>query len=124
MKLRQSQQGMTFLGLVIVLGILAFFVVLVLRLAPSYMEYFSVKASIDSLQDEAGITQKPPSEIKKLIERRFSINDVKNAGREDVTITREGGITSVAIEYEVRNHVMGNVDAVIMFDHSIELVRN
>lgn len=124
MKLQHSQKGMTFLGLAVVLGILAFFVLLVLRLAPSYMEFFNVKSSMDSLVNEAGITQQSPSEIKKLIDRRFLINDVKNTGRDDVTITKDGGVLTVSIEYEVRNHVMGNVDAVMMFDHSVELVRN
>ena len=124
MKLRHSQQGMTFIGIAVILAILAFFVVLVLRLAPSYLEYFSVKSSIDSLKQEPGITQDSALEIKKLLDRRFIINDVKNATKEDVTITKEGDVTTVGIQYEVRNHVLGNVDAVMMFDHSIELVRN
>ncbi len=124
MKLQHAQKGMTFWGLALTLGIVAFFVLLTLRLLPSYMEFFSVKSSLDSLQSEAGLAQAAPSEIKKLIDRRFSINDVKNAGREDVTITKESGATVVTIEYEVRNHVMGNVDAVVMFNHSVELTRN
>jgi len=40
---------MTFIGMALVLGLLAFFVTLVLRLLPAYLEYFNVKTSLDSL---------------------------------------------------------------------------
>jgi len=113
---------MTFIGMALVLGLLAFFVTLVLRLLPAYLEYFNVKTSLDSLQDEPGITQQSPSEIKKLVNRRFIINDVKNTGKQDITVTKESGRIDVNIDYEVRTHVMGNVDAVMMFDHTVELV--
>lgn len=122
MRLKHSHRGMTFIGMALVLGLLAFFVTLVLRLLPAYLEYFNVKTSLDSLQDEPGITQQSPSEIKKLVNRRFIINDVKNTGKQDITVTKESGRIDVNIDYEVRTHVMGNVDAVMMFDHTVELV--
>lgn len=124
MKQRQSQQGVTLISLAVMLAILAFFVLLVLRLMPSYLEYFNVKSSMESLANEQGAGQMPTSEIRKLLSRRFDINDVEHVQRDDIKVKRESGKTVVSLEYEVRVHVMGNVDAVTHFQHEVELGRN
>lgn len=124
MQTLKSQQGMTAIGWLIVLGLIGFFVLLALRMTPAYLEYFTVKSALESLQNEPGITQKTPSEIRSMLGKRFDVNDVKNVSSKDVSIDNQSGRLNVGVDYEVRVPVLGNVDAVMKFDHSVEMVRN
>lgn len=119
----KRQRGMTAIGVIIVLGLIAFFTLLVLRLAPPYLENFNVASSLKSLQQETGIKDKTAAEIRSLLQRRFDINDVENVKRDHVTIekNRKSGLLTVAVTYEVRVHILANIDAVIAFSDSIEL---
>lgn len=119
----KSQQGMTAIGWIIVLGLIAFFVLLTLRLTPGYLEFFSVSNSLDSLQNEPGVTEKTPPEIRSMLEKRFQINDVKSITGKDVKIETKDGRLRVWVDYEVRVPVLANVDAVAKFKKDIEVVR-
>lgn len=118
------QGGMTALGWIIVLGLIAFFALLTLKLLPNYLENFKVAETLDSLKNEPDITQKPPAEIRKLISRRFQINDVTHIDARDVQIEKGKGVTRVTATYEIRVPIMANVDAVTKFNESVELIRN
>jgi hypothetical protein len=124
MQTLKSQQGMTAIGWIIVLGLIAFFVLLALRLTPGYLEFLTVKGALESLANEPGITQKTPAEVRSLMGRRFDINDVKTISSKDVMIENQGGRLRVWVDYEVRVPVLGNVDAVTTFQDEVELVRN
>lgn len=123
MQTLKTQRGMTAIGWIIVLGLIAFFVLLALRLTPGYLEYFSVASSIESLENEPGITEKTPPEIRSLIDKRFQVNDVKTVTGKNVKIENKGGRLTISVEYEIRVPVMGNVDAVSKFNKSVEVVR-
>lgn len=123
MQTLKTQRGMTAIGWIIVLGLIAFFVLLALRLTPGYLEYFSVASSIESLENEPGITEKSPPEIRSLIDKRFQVNDVKTVTGKNAKIENKSGRLTISIEYEVRVPVIGNVDAVSKFNKSVEVVR-
>ena len=124
MRTLKSQQGMTAIGWIIVLGLIAFFVLLALRLTPGYLEFATVSASLESLQKEPGITEKTAPEIRAMLGKRFDVNDVKTVDSRDVKIENKGGRLRVWVDYEVRVPVLGNVDAVSKFNKEIEVVRH
>lgn len=119
----KKQQGMTAIGILMVLALIAFFTLLALRLAPPYLENFNVTSSLKSLQQEVGIKDKSPGEIRNLLQRRFDINDVANVKRENVTVAKDAksGLLKIAVDYEVRVPIMLNVDAVVVFSDSVEV---
>lgn len=119
----KRQQGMTAIGVLVVLALIAFFTLLVLRLAPPYLENFNVSTSLKSLQQEVGIKDKSSGEIRNLLQRRLEINDVTNVKKENVTISKDAksGLLKVAVAYEVRVPIMLNIDAVVVFSESIEV---
>lgn len=116
---------MTGLGWLIVLALIAFFATIGIRLAPMYTEAFNVRGSLESLKQEPFITQKSPREIVTLLRRRFSVNDITSVDpKSDITISKEGGILKVAIDYEIRRHALGNIDVVGVFHERIEVVEH
>lgn len=121
---RDRQRGMTAIGWLVVLGLIGFFALLTLRLAPIYLEHFNVRTSLESLESEPYITRKSSGEVRKLLTKRLRVNDVKNVANEHIKIQKQGGRLTVDIRYEVRKHILGNIDAVVMFSDSTELISN
>ncbi len=115
------QQGMTFIGLVIVLGLIAFFVLAALKLIPLYLENFKIVSSLQSLKSEPDLGSRSVPEIMKLLSRRLEINDVRRLTPKDIEIKAGSGRALVRIKYEARESFIGNVDIVAKFDNSVEL---
>jgi hypothetical protein len=121
---RNRQNGMTYLGMLIMLIVIAFFAIVLIKVVPLYMEHFKVKSSLDSLAHEAKDNQAllSPQEIEKLLLNRLSINDVQHVTRDDIKITREGRKTVVEVGYEARVTLFDNLDLVARFpDNRVEL---
>ncbi|WP_172597679.1 DUF4845 domain-containing protein [Sulfuriflexus mobilis] len=124
MQTLKKQQGVTGIGWLIILGLIAFFVLIGLRLFPIYIEKFSVVSSLESLKNEPQVTKKPKAEILRLITNRFQINDVKNATRKDITITQRGGVLTVSVKYDVKTKLFGPLSLIAEFDESVEVIGN
>jgi hypothetical protein len=116
----KRQNGMTAIGWLIVLALIGFFVLLTLRMLPSYLEYYKVVATLDSLEKEPGLAT--PADIKRLLERRFDISYVETIQPKDVGIKAVGPNFKVIADYESRKHIFANVDVVMSFKKEV-LVR-
>jgi hypothetical protein len=113
MKSLKRQNGMTAIGWLIVLGLIGFFVLLTLRMLPSYLEYYKIVSSLDSLQNETGLDS--PAAIRRLLDRRFNISYVDVIQPTDVIIKPVGPNFQVIADYESRKHIFANVDVVMSF---------
>lgn len=124
MRTLKRQQGMTGIGWLIVLGLIAFFVLIGLRLFPVYSEKFNVVASLKSLENEPQVTKKSKADILRLIMNRFQINDVKNAGRKNISISKRNGVLTVSVKYDVKTKLFGDLSLIAEFDESVEVIGN
>ncbi len=115
------QQGMTLIGMILVFMIFGFFVLLILKIGPIYLEHFKVVSSLESLRETPELARKSRREIRTLLEKRFEINMIDNVAPEDITVHKEDGVVSVEITYEVEKPVMGNLSVVAYFDDRIEV---
>ena len=118
------QTGMTGTGWLVVLALIGFFAMLILKLAPVYMEHYSIKTVLASLKNEPMITKKAVRDVKRLIKKRLTVNGVYDLDKDALKIKKTGGVMTVEISYEVRKHMMGNVDALVSFADRVELVSN
>jgi hypothetical protein len=118
------QKGMTAIGWLLVLGLIAFFALITLRLVPVYLEFAKVTSVFESLQNEPGITRMSKPEIVKLIKRRFDVNDVTNVDPKYTKVSKDKGRLTVSINYERREHLVGNIDVVATFDKQVEVIAN
>lgn len=121
---KNRQTGMTMIGWILSFGLLAFLVLLALRLVPNYLEFYTISSALESLQNEPNITQKSTAEVRSLITRRFDINDVEHVTARDVQVRKADGRLLVSLEYEVRVPILANVDAVTYFSKEVEMIRN
>ncbi|AOE50398.1 DUF4845 domain-containing protein [Kangiella sediminilitoris] len=113
---RQYQGGMTAAGWLIIMGIVLFFMYLAIKLVPAYMEFFSIKSSIESVALETS-SSSSKSEIERLISGRFNINNIDIIKADDVDIKEITGGRALYVEYESRIALFGNVSALLEFKH-------
>lgn len=117
---KRSQRGMTFISLVIGGGILVFVSIIVMKMVPSYIEYFSVKKVLEAMKQDAQLPSMSPMEIRYSFEKRASIDNVKAVSGSDLTITKGAGRPVIEADWEARVPLMGNVSAVMEFHATTE----
>ncbi len=114
MNTRNGQNGMTMIGWLVVLALIGFIALIVLRLAPAYMEYYSVVQAMEQAHSQA-TPESTPAAIRQGIGRRFTINNITSVKPTDIKVTRVDGKFKLDLYYEYRTPMMGNVDAVVVF---------
>ena len=121
MKTWRHQRGMTAIGWLLVLGLIAFFTLITLRLVPIYLEYSKVASVFESLTNEPGIGAKPRSAVISIVTKRFDINDVRRVSPRLLKISKDKGVTRISIKYERREHLISNLDIVASFNKQVEV---
>ena len=111
------QKGMTGIGWLIVLGLIGFFVLLTLKMVPSYLEYYKIVSTLESIAEESGFDS--PAEIRNLLERRFDISYVNTIQPKDVIIKSSGNNYKVQAKYDSKVHLFGNVSVLMAFDKQV-----
>lgn len=120
----KRQGGLTMISWLVVLTVIGFFIMVGLRIVPVYLEYYSVKNVLQSLYEEPFISRKPVGEIRSMLIRRLDMNNIKGVEGDQVKIRRSGGVTTIELNYEQRRPVVGNMDVIMTFNESMELVAN
>ena len=116
-----KQKGLSMLSGLLIIGVAVFFVVLGMKLIPSYIEYFSVKTVLRSLQEDRQASQRSPKQIRDMIIKRLKINGVYEFDRDNITIKKDKNDTLVQVVYEVRKNMAGNIDVVMHFEDQVDL---
>ncbi|MFT4823626.1 MAG: hypothetical protein ACJAUG_001573 [Halioglobus sp.] len=116
MKTRRSQSGMSMLGTLTIAVMVGFFVMCGLKMAPSYMEYMTVKGLITKVATESGAEAKTARELRRSITTNLNTNQVYGVTSKDIEIYKKEGKTFIDANYEARINVVGRIDAIISFD--------
>lgn len=122
MRTKSMQRGMGFWGLLMVMGLIAFFTILGLKLLPPYIQYGKVKTALENVgkQPDAGNLER--GEIKAALDRRFAIEDINDIDlNKALTVEKKPGVTTLRVAYERRVPLMYNITALIEFDHSVQV---
>ena len=110
----KSQRGMTLIGFLFLLSAALFVAYIGMKLVPIYINYYSVVTAMQDIAEEPNAANMSESQIRNSLSRRLSVNYVRNIRPENVDIVRGNGV-SLVVEYEVREPLIGNVDAVVSF---------
>ena len=117
----KHQQGLTFISLVFILGLIAFFVLLGLKIGPIYLDHSKVVSTLAEIEKIPDIEEQSEAEIRNSLDKRFDINYVNDVTQDDITITRHENYLKVAIEYEVVRTIVGNLSVLVEFNDVIEV---
>ena len=114
----KRQNGMTMLSWLIVLAILVFFILIGIKMIPTYIENYSIKQVLMNMENDHKVRTMSPNEMKKSFMKRLKINSVYEFDRKAITIKKEQFGTRFAVDYEIRKPVAGNVSIVMAFSES------
>ncbi|MCB5184796.1 DUF4845 domain-containing protein [Methylobacillus gramineus] len=120
----KTQRGMTFLGLVASIAVGVFVVVVAMKLAPSYIEYFSVKKAITKIARDPAFSSMTKSDMISSFQKSATIDDIRSVDSKDLVFLRdENGKTALSVEYQVVVPLFSNVSALLDFETSTDNAR-
>lgn len=118
MNFPHRQRGLTAISMVVVILVVLFFALIAIRLFPVYLDNYKVSTHIKNLVADSNIKTMTDKDILKTLFKRLDLDDVESVKPENVFIergTQGKGSIVLAVEYEVRRPVFGNVDMVVSF---------
>lgn len=114
---RHRQQGATFLGILIIGGILMMGVYAGIRLVPLYSEYSSIVKALNQVARDGG--DESPNAIRGALQRQWDIDDIKSLDVKQIQIRKTGSGTEIRAEYRAEAPFVGNVSLVVDFDKTV-----
>lgn len=121
-KVPAHQRGMTFIGFVFILAFLLALVYISFKLVPHYIDYYSVRSSMASLSEESRGEPMTLLMARQRLLQKLDINFINTIKAEHIKISRAptGGLL-LTVDYQVREGMLGNLDACMRFNHSVTI---
>jgi hypothetical protein len=123
----RRQDGMTALGIFLLLGVLACFVLFGLTVFPLYNEYLSVKSSMESTVNLPPAKRKTTKDIQKYFLRNVEINGLDRFTdyniKEMVFVkkSKDGKQKFLNVKYQATNKLFKNIFLMMDVDETMEL---
>lgn len=121
MRQMHKQKGMSSLSLLSLALVVGFIAMCVIKLAPVYMDYMSVKGIVDGLSEEPGIKTLSKKKVLSILYKRIDVNGIRDFDFDSFIITRNKNTLDVELDYEVRQELISNIDVVVKFYHINEI---
>ena len=126
---RRSQRGITFIGFCIVMGLIAFFVGLTLKLYPLYYEKFQIKSAMESVVVRPDAADLSPAEVRKFFMKNIALTNIKRFSGGDKVVRqyvkiikgKKGEPNKIRVEYEARNNAFKDLWFVLEFSEEMPL---
>jgi Domain of unknown function (DUF4845) len=117
----KAQAGLTILGFVLVAAVVIIFAMVGFRVVPSYIEYYSVKKSLDDTMRSGNVDPNNMQAFRAELARRLQTSYVENVKANDAVVQRSGNQISAELTWERRLHMFGN--AYILLEFEVTSVR-
>lgn len=113
-----KQRGLTLTGLLVVGFIIAVIAMLLIKVTPALVEYWTIKKAINALVQGGETQGASVSEIRKAFDRRAVIDDIKSISGADLDVSKEGGDVVVAFAYAKKIPLFSSVSLCLDLDGS------
>ena len=119
--MRHSQQGMTFIGLACILALVGVIGYAGLRLVPLYLNYMKIARTMEMTATEVKGDNPDPGNIRRILERHWSIEDPTAVDVKDIEITKDDSGVSMHIAYDDTVPYVANVSLSVHFDKTVKV---
>lgn len=120
---KAREQGASILSILIVIMVAGVFFTVGFKLYTPYWDHLTIKSVVEDISLDQSELEKPLHDIRRDIDRRFGINQVRLPERDDLKIKLEEGVIHFDLVYERRVPMFYNVDAVINFEEHFEAIK-
>lgn len=115
---RKRQRGVSLIGMLLWGIIVVFVALLVMKLLPAYMEFFTIKKVLVDIGQEPEIKTMSNASIRDKFTKRSQIDNIHSVKSADLDITREKGVTVVSADYQFQTKLVGNISLLVDFSAS------
>ncbi len=111
--MRRKQLGVSLGGLMVGAVIFMILALLGMKVAPSYLEFFTIKKAVAALATEKRGAS--PNDIRKAFDQRAQVDDIATIKGADLEITKEGNEVVINAAYRKEIPLFGNIGVHIDF---------
>jgi hypothetical protein len=113
--MRARQRGISLMNLLFVSFLIVIVALLAMRLAPSYIEYYTIKKAVTGIAAETRGRGVTVGEVRRLFENRQAIDDFKSVDAKDLEITKIGNDYALSASWRREVPLFANVGIYIDF---------
>lgn len=120
----RKQKGATFLSWITMASVIVFVLITVVKLAPLYMEFYSVHSMVDDIAADPGAPGWGKQEMIGKVDDYLNINGLYTLTSDAFSlepVKGKRGVRELAVHYEVRKHWLANIDFLVTFNYSVEI---
>ncbi len=99
---KQQQRGLTFIGLLVVGGLLAIAGLIAAQVFPTYIEYMAVQKA--AKKAAAGTTV---ADVRSIFDKAAQIDDIRSISGKDLEVGKQGNNVVVSFSYQREIHLAG-----------------
>ena len=117
----RSQRGASTLTILVMVLFFGSLLTLAIKLGPVYLDDITIQEALEGLEGTENLGNMTPGDVRGLINKRLSVNNVRGFDAKNISVTKDGDLVKIAVDYEVRTDIFSNVDAVVHFQHNYEM---
>ncbi len=124
MRTGSSQRGLSSIGWLLVIVLVAFFGMCAAKMVPVYVENHYIVNGLDSLTDEGeSLKRMSKGEITRKLNSYFSINGVRSPAAKEIEFIQGSQGIIIVNKYETRVPLLANIDVVMSFHNVLDSSR-
>lgn len=114
---RPACQGFGVISTLILIALIAGAATATFKLGPHYLQFWTVRSVMEDVSRDPATAAMGPQGVIQSVEKKLYINDVRSVSRDNFTLEKAQVGRELSVHYEVREHLFGNLDAVLVFSH-------
>jgi len=99
---KSKQRGLSFLGLLVVGGLLAVTGVITAQIVPTVIEYQAISKAVNKARDGNSV-----AEVRSIFDKAASVDNISTIKGKDIEVTKEGDKIVVSFAYQREIHLAG-----------------
>jgi hypothetical protein len=117
MKCTKSENGLSLLGWLMALAIVAFVASTAFKMVPHYMDYMALEKIITSVQTDRAANVNTVADFYSHVSKGMQVNGIRDLNVKDILNVKVENQTFIAqLHYEKREPMIQNLDLVARFD--------
>jgi hypothetical protein len=122
MKFADSQKGLSFLGWILALAVIAFVASTAFKLIPHYLDYFTMKKIITAVEADKQLEITTVDDFYSYVAKGMQVNSIRDLDlKKALSVTVENNKFLAHLQYEQREPLIQNIDLVVKFDHEFSV---
>lgn len=117
-----SEKGLSFIGWLVLLAVLAFAASTAAKLVPHYLDYMSLKKIIEATATDKAAEINTSDEFYDYVAKGMLVNNIRDLDlKKALSVTTENNRFLAHLKYEQREPLIQNIDLVVKFDHEFSV---